>query len=78
MSLCPAIEVRADIQKLASSVTEATPLARFYAREIAVGQRLLVRIRRDLHELVKVCDGDSKQTNESRSLLSDLNQGVYL
>ena len=65
-------------QKLAKAAAATTPLARFYDREISVGTKLLGRIRRDLQEVVKVCDGDAKQTNESRALLSDLNQGTSL
>jgi dynein heavy chain 1 len=63
-------------QTLATPAQESSPLARFYAREIATGQKLLSRIRRDLSELIKVCNGEVKQTNESRALLADLNQGM--
>ena len=69
--------ISTDKQKLGTAVSESSPLARFYAREISTGQKLLGRVRRDLQELVKVCDGDIKQTNESRALLSDLNHGMY-
>ncbi|WVQ93134.1 hypothetical protein IAU59_000198 [Kwoniella sp. CBS 9459] len=53
-----------------------SPLTRFFAREATTGSKLLQRIRRDLTELIKVCDGDLKQTNELRALMSDLNKGT--
>jgi dynein heavy chain 1 len=56
------------------SVRDA-PLSRFFARECHTGVKLLSRVRKDLEELVEVCGGAIKQTNETRSLMSDLNQG---
>ncbi|WVQ73635.1 hypothetical protein IAR50_003215 [Cryptococcus sp. DSM 104548] len=53
-----------------------SPLSRFFARETSTGSNLLSRIRRDLSELIQVCLGDLKQTNELRSLMSDLNKGT--
>ncbi|GAA5974101.1 hypothetical protein JCM11641_003434 [Rhodosporidiobolus odoratus] len=52
------------------------PLLRFFEREIAVASKLLPTIRIDLANLVKVCDGELKQTNDLRSLLSDLTKGT--
>lgn len=63
-------------QGLASPPAEESPLARFFARETDTGRSLLGRIRHDLLELVRVCDGQAKQTNESRILLADLNKGM--
>ena len=60
---------------LSSVPVESSPLARFFAREASTGQKLLRRIRQDLSELVAVCNGDVKQTNELRALMSDLNKG---
>jgi dynein heavy chain 1 len=60
---------------LALPPSESSPLARFFAREAATGQKLLKRIRRDLTNLQGVCNGELKQTNELRSLMSDLNKG---
>lgn len=37
-----------------------------------------MRIRRDLENLMKVCYGETKQTNESRALLGELNKGELL
>ncbi|BGP45295.1 dynein heavy chain [Rhodotorula kratochvilovae] len=52
------------------------PLARFYEREASLAARLLPTIRTDLDNLVKVCDGELKQTNDLRALLSDLAKGT--
>jgi hypothetical protein len=54
---------------------QESPLSRFFARECHTGVMLLSRVRKDLEELVEVCGGAIKQTNETRSLMSDLNQG---
>jgi dynein heavy chain 1 len=64
------------IQGLGTRPAEETPLARFFARETSTGCSLLERIRHDLSDLILVCDGQVKQTNESRRLLSDLTKGV--
>ena len=53
-----------------------SPLSRFFARECSIGSRLLSRITKDLSELVDVCHGSMKQTNELRALMSDLNRGM--
>lgn len=54
-----------------------SPLSRFFARECSIGSRLLSRITKDLSELVEVCNGSVKQTNELRVLMSDLNRGEF-
>ncbi|KAK8843995.1 hypothetical protein IAR55_006788 [Kwoniella newhampshirensis] len=61
---------------LSSPNNDNSPLSRFFAREASTGSQLLQRIRRDLSELIQVCDGDLKQTNEIRALMSDLNKGT--
>lgn len=53
-----------------------SPLSRFFAREVSTGSKLLKRIRHDLFDLIQVCLGDLKQTNELRALMSDLNKGT--
>lgn len=67
------------LKSLPTSLSEPairdSPLSRFFARECHTGIALLLRIRKDLEELVEVCGGAIKQTNETRSLMSDLNQG---
>jgi len=52
------------------------PLYRFFEREIVIGSKLLKRIRDDLQELIQVCDGLVKQTNNSRSLITSLTKGM--
>ncbi|SPO29649.1 cytoplasmic dynein heavy chain 2 [Ustilago trichophora] len=52
------------------------PLYRFWAREHRTGSSLLSTVRRDLLEVVSVCDGNSRQTNHNRALLTDLPKAV--
>ncbi|GAA6000808.1 hypothetical protein JCM10207_004669 [Rhodosporidiobolus poonsookiae] len=52
------------------------PLARFFERETALASKLVPAIRTDLANLIQVCDGQLKQTNDLRSLLSDLTKGT--
>ncbi|KAM0751755.1 hypothetical protein T439DRAFT_218203 [Meredithblackwellia eburnea MCA 4105] len=52
------------------------PLFRFFDRETTLGRKLLGSVRGDLVKLIQVCDGELKQTNEIRGLLSDLAKGV--
>ena len=52
------------------------PLYRFWAREHRTGSSLLCAVRNDLQEVVAVCDGDSRQTNHNRTLLTDLPKAV--
>ena len=61
------------LQRTADSIKD--PLFRFYEREITVGQRLLADVRQDLSDVIKVCEGELKQTNRMRTLLSTLVQG---
>ncbi|TXT09077.1 hypothetical protein VHUM_02551 [Vanrija humicola] len=67
----------AALPKSLSTITDVTdPLSRFFGREVWTGRRLLQRVRKDLSDLVLVCDGTTKQTNELRALLTDLNRGT--
>ncbi|GAA5826137.1 hypothetical protein JCM11251_007177 [Rhodosporidiobolus azoricus] len=52
------------------------PLLRFFEREASLVAKLLPSVRTDLANLIKVCDGELKQTNDLRSLLSDLTKGT--
>ncbi|CDU22276.1 cytoplasmic dynein heavy chain 2 [Sporisorium scitamineum] len=52
------------------------PLYRFWAREYRTGSSLLATVRKDLLEVVAVCDGNSRQTNHNRALLTDLPKAV--
>jgi dynein heavy chain 1 len=64
-----------ELSKLASGGAE-DPLHRFFAREAAVGKKLLGQIRKDLTDVIKVCEGSLKQTNHLRNLLSYLTKGT--
>lgn len=57
------------------STDSQDPLYRLFAREGGIGRRLLTRVRRDLTDVVKVCQGELKQTNHLRSLMSALTKG---
>lgn len=60
---------------LSAPATITDSLSRFFGRETWTGRRLLERVRKDLTDLVRVCDGSIKQTNELRALMQDLNRG---
>ncbi|KAF9243765.1 dynein heavy chain and region D6 of dynein motor-domain-containing protein [Melanogaster broomeanus] len=52
------------------------PLYRLFFREGSIGRKLLDQVRRDLADIVKVCEGELKQTNHLRSLMSSLTKGT--
>ncbi|SJL06320.1 related to Cytoplasmic dynein 1 heavy chain 1 [Armillaria ostoyae] len=52
------------------------PLYRLFSREGDIGRRLLTQVRRDLTDVVKVCQGELKQTNHLRSLMSSLTKAT--
>src|SRR4051794_33630260 len=52
------------------------PLYRLFFREGAVGRKLLDQVRKDLGDVVKVCEGALKQTNHLRTLMSSLTKGT--
>ena len=52
------------------------PLFRFFEREIKTGQSLLTLIRHDLDDVIAACNGQLKQTNHIRQLLSTLSRGI--
>jgi len=52
------------------------PLYRLYAREGSTGQKLLHSVRKDLTDVKKVCEGELKQTNHLRMLMSSLTKGT--
>lgn len=54
------------------------PLYRLFYREGSIGQRLLNQVRRDLADVIKVCEGELKQTNHLRTLISSLTKGESL
>ena len=52
------------------------PLFRFFEREVNAGARLLTDVRRDIMEVMLVCQGEKKPTNHHRQLLSELAKGI--
>ncbi|KAI0047641.1 dynein heavy chain protein 1 [Auriscalpium vulgare] len=52
------------------------PLYRLFAREGSIGRGLLNSVRKDLTDVVKVCEGELKQTNHLRTLMSSLTKGT--
>ncbi|KAG9049343.1 hypothetical protein FS837_010557 [Tulasnella sp. UAMH 9824] len=52
------------------------PLYRFFSREASIGRKLLSQVKRDLADVVKVCEGSLKQTNHLRTLMSALTKGT--
>uniref|UniRef100_A0A3Q2CCL3 Dynein heavy chain C-terminal domain-containing protein n=1 Tax=Cyprinodon variegatus TaxID=28743 RepID=A0A3Q2CCL3_CYPVA len=52
------------------------PLFRFFEREVKMGGKMLQEVRQDLSDVVQVCEGKKKQTNDLRTLISDLVKGV--
>ncbi|KAJ7275553.1 dynein heavy chain domain-containing protein [Mycena haematopus] len=51
------------------------PLHRLFSREGRIGRRLLVQVQKDLNDVIKVCQGELKQTNHLRTLMSCLTKG---
>ncbi|CAG8454634.1 4044_t:CDS:10, partial [Ambispora gerdemannii] len=62
------------MNKTAQSIKD--PLFRFFDRENSIGRSLLGKIRQDLHDIKKVCEGELKQTNHLRMLLNCLTKGI--
>lgn len=58
------------------SAENQDPLNRLFMREGEIGRKLLNQVRRDLADVIKVCEGTLKQTNHLRSLLSALTKGT--
>lgn len=52
------------------------PLYRFFEREVAVGVKLLTEVRRDLEDVILICQAQKRQTNHHRVLTSNLMKGV--
>jgi dynein heavy chain 1 len=62
------------IERTAENVKN--PLTRYFEREVSSGAKLLKRVRQELNEIVQVCDGTLKQTNQRRALLAHLTKGT--
>ncbi|TFK30694.1 dynein [Coprinopsis marcescibilis] len=52
------------------------PIYRLFAREGSIGRKLLDQVDKDLDAVVKVCQGELKQTNHLRTLISSLTKGT--
>ncbi|KAK7789348.1 hypothetical protein R5R35_002380 [Gryllus longicercus] len=52
------------------------PLYRYFEREVNSGARLLQDVIHDLEDVVLICQGEKKQTNYHRTMLSDLVKGI--
>jgi len=52
------------------------PMYRLFFREGSVGRKLLGQVRKDLADVVKVCEGSLKQTNHLRTLMGSLTKGT--
>ncbi|KAJ8666432.1 hypothetical protein QAD02_008094, partial [Eretmocerus hayati] len=52
------------------------PLYRFFEREINSCSKLLKEVIHDLEDVVMICQGEKKQTNYHRIILSDLIKGI--
>ncbi len=49
---------------------------RLFYREGQIGKKLIGQVRKDLEDVVKVCEGMLKQTNHLRDLLRQLTKGI--
>ncbi|MGH0175689.1 UNVERIFIED_CONTAM: hypothetical protein FKN15_009969 [Acipenser sinensis] len=52
------------------------PLFRFFEREVKMGARMLQDVRQDLTDVIQVCEGKKKQTNDLRTLINELVKGI--
>lgn len=52
------------------------PLYRYFEREVTMGAKLLQTVISDLNDVVLICQGEKKQTNHHRSMLSELVRGI--
>lgn len=52
------------------------PLYRYFEREVSTGAKLLQTVVSDLQDVVLICQGEKKQTNYHRTMLSELIRGI--
>lgn len=52
------------------------PLYRYFEREVNSGSKLLLTVISDLQDVILICQGEKKQTNHHRSMLSELVRGI--
>lgn len=64
-----------DLLSLLHKLAHQDPLFRFFEREVKMGGKMLQEVRQDLSDVVQVCEGKRKQTNDLRTLISDLVKG---
>jgi len=62
------------LERTAKSISD--PLFRFFEREVQIGQKLLKKIIFDLDTLAQVANGEQKQTNYLRSLMSSIDKAL--
>ncbi|XP_055310948.1 dynein heavy chain, cytoplasmic isoform X4 [Sitodiplosis mosellana] len=52
------------------------PLYRYFEREVTSGAKLLITVISDMQDVVLICQGEKKQTNHHRTMLSELVKGI--
>lgn len=52
------------------------PLFRCVEREVNFAANLLRLVRQDLDDIQAVCEGNKKQTNDTREILNNLSKGI--
>jgi dynein heavy chain 1 len=52
------------------------PLYRYFEREVSCGAKLLQTVVSDLQDVIYICQGEKKQTNYHRQMLSELVRGI--
>ncbi|KRT84034.1 hypothetical protein AMK59_1732, partial [Oryctes borbonicus] len=52
------------------------PLYRYFEREVNCGSKLLLDVNHDLNDVILICQGEKKQTNYHRTMLSELVRGI--
>ncbi|KAH0590223.1 hypothetical protein H2248_000395 [Termitomyces sp. 'cryptogamus'] len=70
------VQLPSTLNILAKQTGESEPLHRLFSREGAIGRKLLDQVRKDLSDVVRVCQGELKQTNHLRTLMSSLTKGT--
>lgn len=53
-----------------------TPHFRYFEREVSSGAKLLQTVVNDLQDVLLICQGEKKQTNYHRTMLSELVRGI--
>ncbi|RUS77140.1 hypothetical protein EGW08_015096 [Elysia chlorotica] len=69
-----AVESLTNMKRTVENIKD--PLFRFFEREVNAGARLLADVRRDMADLLQVCDAEKKPTNHHRTMMADLVKGI--